>query len=179
MTIAFSTQWPKNMPKHMAGKPTYFVEKIFNAFTYNCTEKVDKTILEEYAVGLFVRGYRGPFSGRPKVHTIREDKKNNWKPGNDIHFVINNRTPDRFQFAPVIKCVSVQNFKISYHIIKNWDGTIKNDNAPMIRIDGRVLNGTEAKDLALNDGFDSLEDFLSWFNKDFNGKIIHWTDLKY
>ena len=30
-----------------------------------------------------------------------------------------------------------------------------------------------------NDGFDSIENFLRWFNKDFEGKIIHWTGFRY
>lgn len=33
--------------------------------------------------------------------------------------------------------------------------------------------------LAKNDGFDSVEDFFNWFNKDYKGKIIHWTELRY
>jgi hypothetical protein len=33
--------------------------------------------------------------------------------------------------------------------------------------------------LARNDGFDSVEDFFSFFPEDFKGKIIHWTDLRY
>ncbi len=28
-------------------------------------------------------------------------------------------------------------------------------------------------------GFDSVEDFFRWFDTDFKGKIIHWTDLRY
>lgn len=36
-------------------------------------------------------------------------------------------------------------------------------------------------DIVLNDGrsFPSVEAFFQFFDKDFNGKIIHWTDLKY
>ena len=33
--------------------------------------------------------------------------------------------------------------------------------------------------LAINDGFESLKHFFEYFNEDFEGKIIHWTDLKY
>ena len=33
--------------------------------------------------------------------------------------------------------------------------------------------------LVQNDGFASISDFLKFFNKDYTGKIIHWTDLKY
>ena len=46
-------------------------------------------------------------------------------------------------------------------------------------IDGRYLNYDEIKILSLNDGFDSVQQFFKWFNKDFEGKIIHWTKLKY
>jgi len=35
------------------------------------------------------------------------------------------------------------------------------------------------KTLARNDGFESVDDFFKWFNADFQGKIIHWTDFKY
>ena len=33
--------------------------------------------------------------------------------------------------------------------------------------------------LAKHDGFNSMEDFFKWFDKDFKGKIIHWTDFRY
>jgi len=34
--------------------------------------------------------------------------------------------------------------------------------------------------LIVNDGFNNYEEFLEWFEyKNFIGKIIHWTDLKY
>lgn len=28
-------------------------------------------------------------------------------------------------------------------------------------------------------GFDTIEEFFAYFNEDFVGKIIHWTDLRY
>lgn len=33
--------------------------------------------------------------------------------------------------------------------------------------------------LAINDGFESIDDFFNYFNEDTTGKIIHWTDLEY
>ena len=33
--------------------------------------------------------------------------------------------------------------------------------------------------LAYNDGFESVEAFFNYFCKDFKGKIIHWTNLRY
>lgn len=105
-------------------------------------------------------------SVKPKDHTIRMDKSNRWKADNDIHFVVNNRTKNYFRFAPIIKCKSVQKIEIN---AKAWS----------VKIDHhRILPGTLHR-LAINDGFDSVESFFDYFNKDFTGNIIHWTNLKY
>jgi hypothetical protein len=52
------------------------------------------------------------FLETPKIHTIRTDYPHKWKSGNKIHFVINNRTKNRFQFAPVIPCTRTQDIQI-------------------------------------------------------------------
>ena len=57
------------------------------------------------------------------------------------------------------------NNKLYY--IQNVDGEADKTNIKRIKI------------LAKNDGFDSVDDFFKWFDKDFNGKIIHWTNKKY
>lgn len=108
-----------------------------------------------------------------KLHTIREDSHDRWYPGMNIQFVINNRTPKRFQFAPVIPCKSVQRISLSW---SDLDGIW---NLPNVYIDGKILSMGMREQLAINDGFDSVGDFFLYFNKDFAGKIIHWTDLKY
>lgn len=41
-----------------------------------------------------------------------------------------------------------------------------------------MLNGL-VLELAVNDGFDSDEMFFKWFDKDFDGWLIHWTDKRY
>jgi len=109
----------------------------------------------------------------PKITTLREDKKDRWKSGNDIHFVINNRTPQRFKFAPVVKCVSTQNVSVTNNPKNGRYITIREDN------ESRILCPEKEKLVAINDGFHSVDDFYSWFNQDWNGKIIHWTNLKY
>ncbi|WP_460670485.1 hypothetical protein [Larkinella ripae] len=50
---------------------------------------------------------------------------------------------------------------------------------PEVSVDGRVLTHDEVDLLAKNDGFDRTTQFFDWFNTDFAGKIIHWTDLRY
>ena len=83
-----------------------------------------------------------------------------------------------FRFAPQFSVVSVQEIFMTYY----HSDVIK------ISINGRELFGhPERLELALNDGFDTWEDFFNYFypiiqkskDKCFTGKIIHWTDFKY
>lgn len=53
------------------------------------------------------------------------------------------------------------------------------DTQRAIIIDGRQLGLVEHLLLAKNDGFDDVYQFYKWFNKDFKGKIIHWTEFRY
>jgi len=156
--------------------PTYFVEKILLGMVVK--KEID---LNTYSV--FVYNYLNKFDLSPnntkpllpKIHTIREDLKNKWKPGNLIHFVINNRTKFRYQFAPLLKCVSVQKFVVHYdYNSKNelWD-------KPLVYVDGKQIRGKKLFLLANNDGFETVEAFFKYFNTNFTGKIIHWTNKKY
>lgn len=157
MTLGFSTQINK--------KPNYFVAKILTSFFIKLAGDLEfsKCFVEAPKEDQDLIGYV-----KPKLHTIREDTHDRWKAGNDIHFVINNRTPERFQFAPVVKCTSTQSIKIKHTAAKIH-----------VIVDNKILNKSENETLAINDGFESLEDFFKYFNKSFSGKIIHWTDKKY
>lgn len=171
MTLGFS--------RKINGKPTYFVDKIWQCLLRDDVEMNALELEHKLKEALPIIGKTKIGDFPQKKHTIRRDSKNRWKEGNDIHFIIYNRTPARMQFAPVVKVQSIQKIEISYHQIKDWKGFITNNNAPMIRIDGCVMSGSEAEELAINDGFDSLDAFFEWFSEDFTGKIIHWTDKKY
>ena len=100
MTLAFSTQ--------LNGKKTFFLAKILGGLE-------TKQIIN-YATWFLLRDkVENPKKLiKDKIHTIRQDEKNKWKAGNLIHFVINNRTKYRYQFAPVIKCTNIQHIEISY-----------------------------------------------------------------
>lgn len=158
MTLSFRTK--------IAGKPTFFVEQIINGMrdagmpvsTMHVDVKMGLTLLDRF----------GQRCGR-KIHTIREDKHGRWKAGQGIHFVINNRTPNRIQFLPVSPVKSTQQI-----IIRN----LFNDRN--VWIGEHQLSMSEIEALAKNDGFSSADDFWSWFSgQDFEGKIIHWTDYTY
>lgn len=77
-----------------------------------------------------------------------------------------------FQFAPAVKVKSIQKIEIIYE-----DEDKCALARPLVVIDG--VWQTDITELVLNDGFESTEQFFSWFSKGFTGKIIHWTDLKY
>ncbi len=98
-----------------------------------------------------------------KIHSIREDKFDRWKPGMKIHFATGVRTTNYNQFKGGV-CISVQDVEIDF---------------PRIKVDGRDLMFSERLRLAHNDGFNGLYELFEWFNKSFKGKIIHWTDFKY
>lgn len=167
MNLAFKT--------YINGKPNYFTEKIIDSLDIPNTH-----LLQDYYTRFpNVIRYTGT-DLKPKHHTIRSDYNNRWRPGRDIHFFINDRKPNMFRFAPIIKCVSVQKIEINY---SDFCGRRS------VAVDGRIIYITNArghsvipeelKTLALNDGFDSIEAFFEWFSSDFKGNIIHWTDLKY
>lgn len=175
MILPFSTQ--------LNGKPSYFVEKIV-------TGLLEKNLITHHeAQKLLNIPFPQTILVNPKLHTIREDKNDRWKPGTKIDFFINCRQPTMFRFAPVLPVVSVQEVFMT-----------KKGNEIEITVAkvGSYLGGDDTylyyeakKELALNDGFDSYEEFKQYFfdrieenwkkygSNWFKGKIIHWTDLKY
>lgn len=179
MTLGFRTKWQiENMPIHMADKPTYFIEKIW-ASLINSIDDINISHYEEYLdahKSIFNSdfGYNELYIN-PKKHTIRKDTNNKWKAGNNIHFVINNRTKNRFQFAPVVQCFSTQEIFITY----NERICEKHSSEPAVFIDDKIVDYKTIEALAINDGFENEMDFFAWFRNDFKGKIIHWTSLKY
>lgn len=180
MTLAFST--------HINGQLTHFVEKIWAGL-------ISQTSLTRFEYRHYNERHLCDFGSEmsdhdapsihTKLHTIRKDEKDRWKEGQNIHMVIHNRTPKRFQFAPVVKCVSVQEIEIQYH-----DKPL-GERIATVHIDGQqygtaiwkdcklIHNSSRLDSLVANDGFESVNDFFEYFNKDFTGKIIHWTNLKY
>lgn len=162
------------------GQPNFFIEKIWAGLI--ATRQATISDYERYQddhrllIGSGFPDY-GQMMINSKDHTIREDRHNRWKACMDIHFVINNRSPKRFQFAPVVKCVLVQEIKIDYYLGPDID--------PQIFIAGKIFYSERIgvdfglRDLAVNDGFDGISSFLDYFDRNFTGKIIHWTNLKY
>lgn len=48
-----------------------------------------------------------------------------------------------------------------------------------IKVDGRELSKVDIERVSINDGFETMDDFWTFFNEPYQGMIIHWTDTKY
>lgn len=115
----------------------------------------------------FKKRFVRPIQLGAKIHTIRADEKNRWKPGRLIHMATGVRSKNYNCFKKD-ECISTQTIVIKYHGLQ-W----------AVYVDGKQLSVAELKMLATFDGFKTIADFASWFNEDFTGKIIHWTKFKY
>lgn len=166
MILSFSTQ--------SNGKPTYFVERIWASFPDEDPFNIDLFYLEAKKTGKYT--FEDQVDRHPKIHSIREDKAERWKKGVMIDFYINTRQKNMFCFAPRIPVVSKQRIFMTY--LPQCGLGFR------VSINGRELEEFEVENLAINDGFDAVEDFENYFIKQmiddqFSGKIIHWTDFKY
>ncbi len=191
MTIQCSTRWPEKMAS-LKGEQTVFVPQILNSLYHNGLITSDQ--ITDYECKYYdITDLQFICSERKKPHTIRADKKNRWHAGRDIHFKIWQGVPyhsDTFQFAPVVKCISTQKITIRWQFKGNEkvvDVNIWNDPKGKVKSYGYVKwindeivqQSYMVEQLAINDGFRSVEHFFRWFNEDFTGKLIHWTDLRY
>ena len=182
MTLSFSQ-------KNKDNSPNFFVSKIIASFYRPEFQKIFPVGFYshladdfEFKFGYLFDGYGRLSDFPPKIHTIREDRNNRWKVGNNIHFVINNRTKARFQFAPVLTVQRLQKISIRYE--HNY---MKRKFLPNVYIEGSLffnphwndIAWSDMKKLAKNEGFESVEKFFEWFSSDFTGKIIHWTNFSY
>lgn len=144
----------------------------------------------------FKKQFKEPILNGTKIHTIREDKPKRWKAGNNIHAATGVRTK-QFNCFFTGKCISTQKIEIrhfkdhvslflySYGNEESEDlstNSIK-EFCRYNKVRGRYEMGWTQSDLieriAKNDGFKDLESFFKWFDRDFEGIIIHWTDLTY
>ena len=184
MILPFSTQ--------LNGKPTYFPEKIIKSLDVSDVKKA--TLNDSLAEIVcpkdfeFILGSTNPFfEHHPKLHTIRKDEKNRWKPGMLIDFFINARQKNMFRFAPRISVVSTQKIEFYYRgeycdiLIddKLFESIWMNYKSLDSCIYGNQYDYPKTHQLALNDGFECIDDLLNYFEGNYKGKIIHWTNLEY
>ncbi len=116
-----------------------------------------------------------------KLHTMRDDKKNRWRPGMKIHHHIGRYK--KYRCFLINECISTQMVLVVFDV-KKTKISLK------ITVDRRRLDKLEMITFIRNDGFVCQQDFIDWFfpvDKKLNirlrtmwtGKLIHWTPLKY
>ena len=192
MNLGFTKIFPKTKG-NLAGKPTLFVERVWagfsekeldfyfkNRFTISFHDRELMSLLfanHDYKLD-WDRYDQLKASDTRKKHTVRIDHTKRWKAGNKIHFVINSRSSKHLQFAPIIEVISVQRIFMTYAYNKLIE----------ISVGGTELFEHHSRiEFAINDGFDSWDDFFEYFypdimnnsTKQFSGVVIHWTNLKY
>lgn len=134
-------------------------------------------------------------SYEPKIHTFREDPHNRWKAGMKVQMVYRGagyKIIDHFNkdIPELDKIKSIQKIKIKYHCsdsmecnpIITIDGKLYGDFAKFPNLDLKEAAQKGFKELRLlcgNDGFESVSQFKKWFKKDWEGKILHFTDFRY
>lgn len=166
MTLGFKQYFPWHTEKNPA--PTNFREKIIERLHEN---------------------QPNPIVWTPKIHTMRADPTNRWKAGRKIEMVYRGagyKIIDHFNkgIPELGACTGVQ----SIHIKHYDDGQVHISIDNKIFFWGSLVHEKFAtkeeylvniNSLVKNDGFNSIEDFFRWFNKDWSGKLIHWTDFRY
>ena len=159
------------------GKPTLFPEKVLQCLMSQVWSKVVDwhEIMKDSPYGQMAVG-----TFTPKLHSMREDIHDRWKAGRMIDFFTGVRTKQAYRFAPRVPVVSVQKVEIEP---TEWTTRLcyelKDGRIFQVRVDGRLLTRGKIKQLAINDGFETVDEFFQWFDHGWKGKIIHWTSLKY
>lgn len=105
-----------------------------------------------------------------KKHTFRKDPHNRWHAGLVAQFATGVRTPHYTCFMER-PCTGTQKIIIEHNVHALGD--------VVVVVDERIISEEEIKTLSFNDGFDTVEEFFNWFDEDFIGKIIHFTELRY
>lgn len=111
-----------------------------------------------------------------KIHTMRMDRVNRWHEGRLIHHSTGTRSKD-YECFLVNKCKGTQ--KVLLLLLEE-----KGKHFLKVTVDRKRLSQSEVELLAINDGFETLQDMIDFFFKDKDItmaglKIIHWTNLKY
>lgn len=108
-----------------------------------------------------------------KIHTIRRDTTQRWRPGMSINFWFGNPRNIKSVPPPFAFGTSHDWTVTSIQSISIWPAT------KLIYIDGRLLPHDERRQLAIHDGFKNLGEFWNYFTEPFSGRLIHWTEKKY
>lgn len=117
--------------------------------------------------------FEGAVKARTKIHTIRRDEHNRWKPGMTIQFWRGNprnvkNNPYQFGTGVVDRVADIGIFPKKDIVIILFSGVI------FVKVNSR----DELNRFAVNDGFKDWEEMKEWFTEDFSGKLIIWKEFE-
>lgn len=115
-----------------------------------------------------------PILDGTKIHTMRSDKKERWKPRMQMHMATGVRTRRYWNFNTT-PLISTQFIYIGYKY-KHFPRIFLLEKKSFYYVKVRRLSPGL---LWRNDGFSSPEAFFQWFNKSAIYKLLHWTNYKY
>ncbi len=110
----------------------------------------------------FNKRFQGKILAGVKIHTIRVDEHSRWKKGIKIQFATGVRTKNYKQFAEGV-CIKVKEIRI-----EPGERKVYLEGYNISLLPDVIAN------LAMSDGFDTVEDFWKWFNKPMVGKLIYF-----
>lgn len=114
-----------------------------------------------------------------KIHEIQITRTERWKKGQIIHFWRGNPKDTKSEPKPhqfhECNCRSVQDITIQFEL---------ETHKIHVKIDNKLISEEQAIELAIGNGFDSIEDLKDWFFSKleqgfFRGRLIHWTKKTY
>jgi hypothetical protein len=156
-TILFSRVFPKGHPKE--GSNTNFVEQIWNGLSQlKLPVPKNSDFSSDFMWSIMPLSNYGC-----KYHTIRAGHRFN--PGDKFSPRVWSGKPYRSKqiiIAPDIE------------VVKTWDFAIADTGDYLLN--SKVIPIALLKIIALNDGFDNLDDFELWFPKLFSGQVICWNE---
>lgn len=181
--IAFSTHFPDRMGD-LAGKFTRFPEKIVNGLFRS---GMDWKVLMEVAYPAIENLDKLTAAvGHPKTTTIRSNF-DYWKSkeGQLIQPFFWAGKPYRSKqvvFCPAVRLKKVRFIRILHMEGRNvYIGEKEGDEMPFY-IDDEITGGSYGDDdmqrFAHNEGFNSVDDFFKWFNKDFDGALLEFKRVE-
>lgn len=117
--------------------------------------------------------FEGAIKAGTKIHTIRRDEHNRWKPGMTIKFWMGSpmnvkNNPYQFGKGVVDRVARIDIFPKRDIVIILFSGEIFE----------KITSRDELNRLAVNDGFKDWEDMKTWFTEDFSGKLIIWKEFE-
>ena len=194
MILGFKQKFPWGEPTWFKNRILLCAKKPYEVYIDGVKTTIAPGPLEERGWNVF-DGSKLVARLKAKLHTIREDKSARWWAGRSIQMVYRGKhysIADHFNkdIPELEKCTGTQEFQITFSDYAGgmkfcevtigdgwyWAGYVMPNGANLCSLDG---DRKMIEQLAHNDGFKDSMEFFRWFNKDFSGKIIHFTNFKY